>query len=181
MEFVAEINNSLLIRKPNPYKPEVTQEAWLLFGKDTVTIHTNVYQPGGGHTAIAFTVGELRRIADILAERMAEEAPQVAEQEADPVEVDEMTAEEWDAALQRRADELGISLEQVIHQGRSGRFGSVEVMKLWYLVNANGEYGPEQCDNLEDHGRHEWYDDPASLRRDCRGRPFRPLPEPPRF
>lgn len=69
MEFVTQINNGVLISQRNPYRPDLVQEAWLMFDSGGVTIVTDAHQRGAPYNAIALSAAELRQIADMIEAR----------------------------------------------------------------------------------------------------------------
>lgn len=59
-----------------------------------------------------------------------------------PVEVVELSAEEWQASAERGLDRLGLTYAQLAAQAASGRFRDTEALKLWYAIGDN--YQPTQ-------------------------------------
>jgi hypothetical protein len=66
-----------------------------------------------------------------------------------PVEVFELTEEEWQEAAERGLTRVGLTYNQLAAQATAGRFQNVEARKLWYAIGGN--YRPACCDSHNEH------------------------------
>jgi hypothetical protein len=59
----------------------------------------------------------------------------------DDIEVIVWSPEEWDQALQRSLDKLGLTWQELVEQAENNDFSSLDARKLWLMAGHRGRGG----------------------------------------